>query len=180
MLTKNQLIAIIINSPSINNTLNQLQPAHLRDDIRQYFYLLILELPEEKLQAAYNRCDTCLEAFAGTIIRNQFKSSTSPFYKLYRENKDTTAAVEHYYKVIGTDTEIEKEIQLTEQTNVDNVLDFLRAVHPKKTTLFKEYYLKGKTIKQISQKYNIKYRTVHHTIRETEKLIKEHLKYKEL
>lgn len=88
--------------------------------------------------------------------------------------------MEHYYQVIAGDTEEVIRTHLTEQLNVDNILNFLRAVHPKKTTLFKEYYLKGKTIKQISQKYNIKYRTVHHTIRETEKLIKEHLKYKEL
>lgn len=178
-MNKEQLINLIVTSKTINKTLNKVTPS-FRDDFRQFIFLQVLELTEEKLLSEYLRCDTCLYKYVGGIIRNQLISDKSPFYLQYRKDNSTPEALNHYYNTTHPDTEDIITAHKQEQLNVDNILNFLRSVHPKKTTLFKEYYLKGKTIKEISAKYNIKYTTVRSIIKTTEALIKEKVTYKEL
>lgn len=167
--TKNDLITIIINSPTINNTLNTIHPVELRADFRQHFYLQLCEVPEQKLLSCYHNCT--LESYAGAIIRNQIKSDSSSFFKLYRSNLSTPDATTHYYNLISTD-----ESKIDEHKTIEAIHSFLRALHPKKVTLFKEHYFKGKTIPEISKKYKIAPRTVYHIIKETKDLIRQHLK----
>jgi len=204
-MSKNELIEIIINSASINATLNTIQPYELQDDFRSHFYLQLCEKSYEKLLEAFNRCDTCLEQYAGAIIKNQLKSNNSSFHKIYR--KDTTInndveiligqfnkaettyaengfANEHWLKFVeknidrfnGDDTE-EEEYKRRIEKNYQKVLSFLNHIHPRKSKLFIEHYVNGKTLRQISKQYKIKYTTVVYNIRQTEKLIREKLKF---
>lgn len=197
-MSKNDLIEIIINSASINATLNTIQPYELQDDFRSHFYLQLCEKSYEKLLEAFNRCDTCLEQYAGAIIKNQLKSNNSSFHKIYR--KDTTVDSErlidvysslenysndNYYKKnvdkiiqkFQGEAEEEPEYKNRIEKNYQRVLSFLNHIHPRKSKLFIEHYVNGKTLRQISKQYRIKYTTVVYNIRQTEKLIKEKLKF---
>jgi len=53
-----------------------------REDFLQELYLIILELDEQKLLALQN--SNTLLKFVFGVIRNQDRSSTSPFYKKYK------------------------------------------------------------------------------------------------
>ena len=194
-MTRDDLISIIINSKSINATLKTIQPTDLRDDFRQHFYLQLLEIAFEKLLAIYNRGGTSLEAYAGGILRFQLKSNNSSFYKIYRKNTafciedrdgvekdyDNKKVVEGYEHIQGylkaADDITDEQAFIIEEKNYQNILSMLRHIHPKRSKLFIEHYVNGKTIMEISKKYKIKYRTVHHSIRTTEQYLRDNLKF---
>jgi antitermination protein Q len=175
MTTKNELITFIYNSKSINATLNKVTP-ELRDDFKSHFFLQLLEKDFEKLLEIYNKCETCLEAYAGAIIKLQLKSNTSSFYKIFRKGTAIELTDKHFQE---EQPEAEVEFDASFKMNYDNILAMLNHIHPRKSKLFLEHYLNGKTIKQISLQYKIKYTTIHHSIRKTEEYIRQNLKYKE-
>lgn len=53
------------------------------DDFVQEIYLILLEYDQEKLQAIYEKGD--INFFLTRIIKNQWCSTTSPFYRKYRK-----------------------------------------------------------------------------------------------
>lgn len=174
-MTKNQLINLIINSPTINTTLDKVQPEDLRLDFKQHFYLQLLEKTEEKLLYEYEKGPDCLIKFAAAILKLQLKSNTSSFHKLYRKKQ----ALNDYYAHFDTISEIElgSSPETLKKINYDNIILALNHIHPKKAKLFIEHYINQKTLKQISQQYKIKYSTVVYNIRSTENQLKRDLKF---
>ena len=63
-----------------------LSPKYM-DDLVQEIYLILLEYNQEKLQYIYDKGQ--LNFFLTRIIKNQYFSNTSPFFKKYRK---------YYYK----------------------------------------------------------------------------------
>lgn len=53
------------------------------DDFVQEIYLVLLEYDQEKLEAIYEKGD--INFFLTRIIKNQWCSTTSPFYRKYRK-----------------------------------------------------------------------------------------------
>ena len=171
---KEDLIKLIINCSTIQNTLSKVQPEHLREDFKSHFYLQLLEKTEEKLLNEYLKCDDCLIKFAAAILKLQLKSTTSPFYKLYRQEHD----LKSYKKHLETESiEDCHEKEIINKKNYYNIISVLNAMHPKKSKLFIEYWINGKSLTEISLQYNIKYRTCHKSIRATEAYIRLVLKF---
>ena len=56
------------------------------DDLVQEIYLILLEYNQEKLQYIYDKGQ--LNFFLTRIIKNQYFSNTSPFFKKYRKYYD--------------------------------------------------------------------------------------------
>lgn len=56
------------------------------DDLVQEIYLIILEYNQEKLQSIYDKGQ--FNFFLTRIIKNQYFSKTSPFFKKYRKYYD--------------------------------------------------------------------------------------------
>ena len=56
------------------------------DDLTQEIYLILLEYNQEKLQSIYDKGQ--LNFFLTRIIKNQYFSKTSPFFKKYRKYYD--------------------------------------------------------------------------------------------
>lgn len=53
------------------------------DDFVQEIYLILLEYDQEKLEAIYEKGD--INFFLTRVIKNQWCSTTSPFYRKYRK-----------------------------------------------------------------------------------------------
>jgi len=166
--SKNDLVSIIINSKSINATLDNVEPLELRNDFRQHFYLQLLEISFEKLLEVHNRGKGSLEAFAGTIIRNQLKSNNSSFHKIYRK--------QHTQELQDVNDSIEVEYDHQIDSDYQKILLFLNHIHPKRAVWFREHYVNGKTIRQIAKQYKVNYRTINYSIRSTEEMIRKKLK----
>lgn len=58
------------------------------DDLVQEIYLILLEYDQEKLQAIYDNDQ--INYFLTRIIKNQWCSTTSPFYRKYRKYYEHT------------------------------------------------------------------------------------------
>lgn len=56
------------------------------DDLTQEIYLILLEYNQEKLQSIYDKGQ--FNFFLTRIIKNQYFSKTSPFFKKYRKYYD--------------------------------------------------------------------------------------------
>lgn len=56
------------------------------DDLVQEIYLILLEYNQEKLQSIYDKGQ--FNFFLTRIIKNQYFSNTSPFFKKYRKYYD--------------------------------------------------------------------------------------------
>lgn len=62
--------------------------ARYKDDLIQEIYLILMEYDRGKLEELYSNRQIAF--FIARIIKNQYNSSTSPFYKKYRK----------YYEII--------------------------------------------------------------------------------
>lgn len=82
-MTKNQIIEKLFLSKNFNDAIDKMEPAYLRDDLRQEIIMIVCEWPEEKVIKLYE--DHALEFYTVRVILNQVKSSTSPFTKKFRQ-----------------------------------------------------------------------------------------------
>jgi len=92
-MNRNQIIEFIYNHPDINRLISNVDPDHLRDDLRQEMALALLSIPNDKISEIW--ASNGLVGFAIKIITNMAFSSTSPFYKNFRKN-DYKKALEYY------------------------------------------------------------------------------------
>lgn len=96
-MTKNQIIEKLFTGKNFNDCLSKMEPAHLRDDLKQEIALIVCECPEETIKELYNNGK--LDFYVARIIINQSKSNTSPFYKMYRK------FIEEYSEIEWEETE---------------------------------------------------------------------------
>lgn len=80
-MTKNAIIEDLFVSEKFNEFIDKMEPAHLREDLKQEVALVLLEMPDENF-ALIRRVDY----FAVGIIRNMICTKTSAFYKKYRHS----------------------------------------------------------------------------------------------
>lgn len=84
MSTCNKYIEIVYKDPTITKLINSIQPASLRDDLRQEMALALLSIDCNKITEIWE--SNGLIGFTIRIITNMAFSSTSPFYKKFRKN----------------------------------------------------------------------------------------------
>ncbi len=103
-LTKNQIVSNLFIGKNFNDCIGRMEPAHLRDDLKMEVIAVVLEWPEERIIRYHNA--KALEFFVVRVILNQIQSSTSPFYKKYRQFKlpfdSVSQRLADYFKEDGT------------------------------------------------------------------------------
>ena len=79
------MIEKIVNEGIVESIVKNLGvPKRYSDDLVQEIYIILLEYDREKIEQMYN--NNQLNFFLTRIIKNQWLSSTSPFYKLYKKH----------------------------------------------------------------------------------------------
>jgi hypothetical protein len=81
-LSRDQIIEALYNSPEIASALAKMNPAELRDDLRQEMFLALCELSEEKLFGLFEQ--RYLLFYTYRMMTNMAKSNSSRFYKVFR------------------------------------------------------------------------------------------------
>lgn len=81
-MTRDRIISNLFTGKNFNECLQKMEPAHLRDDLKQEVILIVCEQPEQRITDLYSRNQ--LEFFVVRIILNLVKSNTSPFARKYR------------------------------------------------------------------------------------------------
>lgn len=80
MPTKNDAIEELYRSKDYNDCIGKMEPAHLRDDLKQEVVLALLETPDETFSQIRN-----IRHFAVRIIINMVTNKYHPFYKKFRQ-----------------------------------------------------------------------------------------------
>lgn len=176
---REQIIKYILNNQIINDYLNKVQEDY-RDDFRSFIWLEILELYDTKpeyVESLYIRNE--LGKFITGIIRNQLKSSTSKFYKQYKDNRFDEFQTNKFNDFIDSET-----IHINTSILIVRILAILNRLHPRDAILFKLYYgidpitsqiVEPLNYTQIGSKTGITYRIIKRCINQTTQIVKKEI-----
>lgn len=84
--SRNEIITNLWNDTLINEIIwkitNSVNGRLLREDLKQELFVILLEMDENKIKSAFN--NNYLHYLCVNILKKQYHSKTSPFYKKFR------------------------------------------------------------------------------------------------
>jgi len=189
-MTRDEILIYIFNNKMLNDAINNVVDDKYKEDFRSHFYLQVSEFEEQKLIDLYNR--RVIDWVCLKIITNQWKSTTSTFYKMYRnggfagdkivrlesefinsegdERLETQLEDEEYIEPID-DKEVLEEVRVLLCNQYE---DFL--VNQYHSTLFEMYYFDDLTLKEIERLTDIDFNAVSRSVRKTKAYLKTKIK----
>lgn len=91
-MTRDLIVEQLFVGKNFTDCISKMEPAHLRDDLKQEVILCVCEWPDEKVIRLYT--DGVLDFFVARVIINHIQSAKSSFYKKYRQA--TVDLSDHY------------------------------------------------------------------------------------
>lgn len=184
------ILKYIFNNKMLNDAITNVVDDKYRDDFKAHFHLQVAEFSEIKLTDLYNR--RVIDWVCLKIITNQWKSTSSSFYKIYRNggfagdkivrlesefiNNDDEDRLEkvadddEYIEPID-DKEVIEEMKLLLDYQYE---DFL--VNQYHKTLFEMYYFDDLTLKEIEKLTDIDFNAISRSVRRTKTYLKTKIK----
>jgi len=161
-LTREQIIEQLYLDKDIAQGISKMDPSDLQDDLRQEMFLVLCEMPQEKLLQMHR--DGYLKFFLVRTMLNMMKSDRSTFYNKFRRVfNEMTGSCD---KAEEPDEEFE-EISLKLKKSMD-------VLHWYEKEIFRLYSQRGKNILKLSRETKIPYRSLFKTVRK----VRIYLKYK--
>lgn len=163
-MNRDSIIDAFVKDPEYRKICVQIGGAYA-DDLYQELVLVILELPDSKLQQI---SDTCIKCFYYRLAKHQFCSNNSAFHKKYR--KDDTVIREH-----------REDIAQASQSSAPDP-ELLRKVHQAVKDVYwydsgiLSLYAEKGTLQEVSNCTGIPLKSVHDTVANTRKIIKKKIK----
>jgi hypothetical protein len=93
---RNQIIESIYNSPKIAQVLSKMEPADLRNDLKQELAIIICKMPEDKLKEMQEK--KYLLFYCTKAISQMIRSDKSSFYFKYRKFSHLTTEFEAWHE----------------------------------------------------------------------------------
>ena len=85
-MTRDSIISKLYQGRNFLDCINKMEPAHLRDDLKQEVITVVCGWDDDKIKKLHH--DGALEFYVVRVILNHIQSKTSPFYKKYRMTHD--------------------------------------------------------------------------------------------
>lgn len=82
-MTRNQIVTELFMSKAFNECIGKMEPAHIRDDLKQEVALVVCSLPDEKLIGIHQRGE--LNFYVARVIINMANNREKHFYKNFRQ-----------------------------------------------------------------------------------------------
>lgn len=163
MRTRNQIIEELYNSREFNDCIAKMEPEHLRDDLKAEVILILLEIDESKLIEIYSK--RALNFFTARIIMNQFFSTTSPFYKKYRQEMSEINDRFAYEEMDMEDRATREEMEDRAMKEIDNLYWYNSGIV--------KLYMKHGNYRAIQEDTGIPYSSAYKTIQKSFQEIKQ-------
>jgi DNA-directed RNA polymerase specialized sigma24 family protein len=160
------IIQAMYLNPDISEAIGKMEPAQLRDDLRQEIFLVICELDEERLQTMHR--EGWLKYFVVRTMLNMIKSDRSTFYNKFRKGHEELA-----------DTADRIEEQSSEEA-IGYVKQAMSSLHWYEETLMRMYSENGQNIAAISRETRIPYRSLFKTIRKVKHTLRTQIRNAEI
>jgi hypothetical protein len=122
-MTRNQIVQALFTGRNFNECIGKMEPAHLRDDLKQEVILVVCEWPDEKVIKLHS--DGVLDFFVARVIINHIQSTgikgKNSFYNKYRRTyvemeKELAAEVESV-----EDRETKEALEDVALSNIDRL-----------------------------------------------------------
>ena len=178
---KDKIIADLWLDKNFNSALNKIcNDDKYKDDLKSEFFLILMDKSEADVIKMEK--ENYLMKWSVSVLKNQYHSNTSPFFKKYRSDYDENYNFDNLGET-KTDNRILEEI--------DNILD--NEIHWFDSHLFKLYYLQGidlngdirkplstRKIENLHRYNNLKidHTSVHKSVKKTLLVVKEKLRLK--
>ena len=107
--TRNDILVEFWESKEVNEAISKMHPVELQEDLKSELFLILAEIPEEKLADLYNKQQ--LRFYVVRIMLNLVRSTDHKFYKKFRnfveykpievievEQVDVTSFVKEHYE----------------------------------------------------------------------------------
>ena len=157
-MTRDNIITSLYNDKDITDAINKMHPEELRDDLRQEMFMVILEMPEQKLKEKFD--EGSLKWYLIRTMLNMIKSDRSGFYMKFRRcNEELTE--KHDKPDLKEDDEL-----------LDRVNGIIENVHWYEREILMLHTEKGKTFRAISKDTKIPYRSILETMKNTKHKLK--------
>jgi hypothetical protein len=88
-LGRNEILIEFWQSEEVNKAFSKMHPIELQDDLKSEVFLILAELPEQKLIDLYNKKQ--LRFYVVRIMLNLVQNSNNQFYKRYRNFVEYTS-----------------------------------------------------------------------------------------
>lgn len=150
--------------PDVEQAIQKMNPAELRDDLRQEIFLVLAEMDEARLVSMYEQ--NYLKFFIVRTMLNMIKSDRSTFYNKFRK-----PFVEWDEKMDGHDVAEEDNTELIAKLN-----DRMSEIHWYAAKVFELYSQNGKNIMKLSRETRIPYRSLFKTVKAVRNLMKAELR----
>jgi len=134
-----------------------------REDFKSFIMDNLLDKPE-KLIKSYN--EGFIDYYIWRIIENQYYSTTSPWYRKFLIKDNIMIDI----------AEDEPEVNIDEESVLEQVKNILKRTHWYDRVLFEMYYLEKMTYKQIESKTGINYISIRRTVMKTLENVKKQIK----
>lgn len=146
---KNKILSDLYQSQEMAQLINKMQPENLREDLKQEVFLVLCEMPEEKIIALH--VSGQLRWFVTRIVLNMIKSDRSDFFVKYR--KMITVDVEQFMPPQQfSDNDLEREEQEQEQSKLLQTVEAaLKNMHWYTRELFQLYVHHGSAGKIVAE-----------------------------
>jgi hypothetical protein len=150
--------------PDVEQAIQKMNPAELRDDLRQEVFMVLCEMDEERLMSMHQQ--GYLKFFLVRTMLNMIKSDRSTFYNKFRK-----PVVEWNERMDKHDEKEEDNTELIAKLN-----DRMSEIHWYAAKVFELYSQNGKNIMALSRETKIPYRSLFKTIRAVKNLMKQELR----
>ena len=150
--------------PDVEQAIQKMNPAELRDDLRQEVFMVLCEMDEERLMSMHHQ--GYLKFFLVRTMLNMIKSDRSTFYNKFRK-----PVVEWNERMDKHDEKEEDNTELIAKLN-----DRMSEIHWYAAKVFELYSQNGKNIMALSRETKIPYRSLFKTIRAVKNLMRQELR----
>lgn len=154
-MNRDKIISELYLSKDINDAIGKMHPLELQDDLRQEVFLVLCEMPEERLFQMFN--DGYLKYFIVRTILNMAKSDRSNFSRTFRRV---------YEPIVDRYSDQAYDESINEKLNKS-----LEVLHWYEKEVFRLFSETGNLL-QVSRDTNIPYRSLLKTIKKVRLLLK--------
>lgn len=163
-MTREEVISRLYRDKDLADAIGKMEPAQLRDDLRQEMFLVLCEMNEERLMDMHEK--GYLKFFLVRTMLNMIKSDRSTFYNKFRRTHS-----EYEDRHDPKDEQPEDNSETVARLN-----DRMSELHWYAAKVFELYSDNGRNIMKLSRETRIPYRSLFKTIRAVRVHLKQELK----
>jgi hypothetical protein len=158
-MTRAEILDKMYRDPDVADAIGKMEPAHLRDDLRQEIFTVLCELPEERLLGMH--AQGWLKWFLVRTMLNMIKSDRSTFFNKFRRGMDEW----------NERMEVKDQGEDATEETIAKMQEKMGELHWYASKVM-ELYADGKNIMKLSRETHIPYRSLLKTVSKTRRKLR--------